>query len=448
MSTSNSTLRWHRRPAQRTKPWLVHINTTTTGGGVAELLEVLTAGLDSDQHDVGWAILEAPPEFFAFTKNLHHLLHGHGERERLLESSASEIYRGATSGPFEHVLNELMPGDTVVLHDAQTLGLVHQTRSKGVRVVWHCHVGSLDDERENKPALWHFFARDLRAVDAVIVARPEYLSGADVDDKTIAISPAIDPRSPKNLALSPGQIDELLAEMGLSEGAEPEVLRTNGVRVWQSAPLPADAIAVVQVSRWDPLKDMIGVLRSIPSLRADVHLILAGPDPEEIPDDPEGLGQFAELIVEFEKLPDAHASRVHILTLSMTDPKKNALWVNALQRRADIVAQKSLEEGFGLTVTEAMFKAKPVVASGVGGISAQIENGITGILVHPRDLGEFAAAINELAAEPGERERLGAAAQGSVTRRYLMPRLIADYRRHAIQAHQDIQAHQERNIRA
>jgi 3-oxoacyl-[acyl-carrier protein] reductase len=119
----------------------------------------------------------------------------------------------------------------------------------------------------------------------------------------------------------------------------------------------------------------------------------------------------------------------------MTDPRKNALWVNALQHRADIVAQKSLEEGFGLTVTEAMFKAKPVVASRVGGISTQIENGVTGILVHPLDLGEFAAAINDLAAEPLERERLGAAARASVKRRFLMPRLMADYQQHAGQAH-------------
>ncbi|NBH11153.1 glycosyltransferase, partial [Amycolatopsis sp. SID8362] len=309
--------------------------------------------------------------------------------------------------------------DTVVLHDPQVLGLAPALAAAGARVVWHCHIGT-DTPGQGPSAVWRAFAAELSTVDIVVTALAEY---APPGRPVAVCAPAFDPKAAKNRPMDAVEANELLAEAGLTAETTSEL-----AAVEQDAPMPAGARLVLQVSRWDPLKDMPGVLRLLPGLPGDVHLVLAGNDPEEIPDDPEGLAVLAEVRRLRAGLPAPVRRRVHLLRTSQRDPERAALLINALQRRADVVVQKSLAEGFGLTVTEAMAKGRPVVAGRVGGLCAQIEHGRTGLLVDPADTAAVVAAVNELLSCLRDRERMGAAAAAAATTTYLMDRLVADYR--------------------
>jgi trehalose synthase len=199
----------------------------------------------------------------------------------------------------------------------------------------------------------------------------------------------------------------------------------------EDAPLPPDAPAVVQVSRWDALKDPIGVIRGfaehVPA-DASAHLVYAAPDVEAVADDPEGLRTLREAAAVREALPEERRSRVHLASLPMEDLDENAMLVNALQRHARIITQKSLAEGFGLTVAEAMWKARPVVASRVGGIQEQIVDGDSGVLLDdPRDLAAFGAVLTALLDDAARSERIGRRARERVRDRFLNARTLLDY---------------------
>jgi trehalose synthase len=201
-------------------------------------------------------------------------------------------------------------------------------------------------------------------------------------------------------------------------------------RLVEEQELQLDCPLVAQVSRWDALKDPLGVLAAFAEyVRADQepHLLLAGPDVTSVTDDPEGAVVFAEAEAAWHDLPSTVRRRVHLAQLPMEDADENAVIVNALQRRADVVVQKSLAEGFGLTVAEAMWKGRPVVASRVGGIQDQIEDGRTGILVDPLDLRAFGEQVSVLLEDPHAAERIGAAARERVRDRFLGPRHLGQY---------------------
>jgi trehalose synthase len=194
-----------------------------------------------------------------------------------------------------------------------------------------------------------------------------------------------------------------------------------------------DAPLIVQVSRWDPLKDFSGVMRGFAMLcerhgSVASHLVLAGPNVKAVADDPEGDGVFDGIVAEWRALPHSIRSRVHLVSLPTKDVAENAVIVNALQRHAAVVVQKSLHEGFGLTVTEAMWKGRPVVASAVGGIQDQIEDGVSGVLLKdPHDLDTFVEVLHELLETPAKAERLGAAARERVRDQFLGLRHLAQY---------------------
>jgi trehalose synthase len=197
-----------------------------------------------------------------------------------------------------------------------------------------------------------------------------------------------------------------------------------------SEPLPAGATAIVQVSRWDTLKDPLGILEAFCdgiSARTDAHLVLAGPSTAAVADDPEGVEVLAQVGRRRAGCPPPLRDRVHLFSLPMDDVEENAAMVNALQRRADVVVQKSLAEGFGLTVAEAMWKARPVVASRVGGIREQIVEGETGLLVDPRDLGAFSDAVIGLVENPAPAREIGRAAREEVRELFLGPRHLRRY---------------------
>jgi trehalose synthase len=202
-------------------------------------------------------------------------------------------------------------------------------------------------------------------------------------------------------------------------------------RIVEDSPLPPDAPVVLQVSRWDALKDPLGVIRGFAErVPPDTtsHLVYAAPDVESVADDPEGRRMLHEAIALRESLPEDVRSRVHLASLPMDDLDENAMMVNALQRHASIVVQKSLAEGFGLTVAEAMWKARPVIASRVGGIQDQIVDGETGVLLDdPRDLAAFGAAITALLDDVPRAERIGRQARERVRDRFLNARTLLDY---------------------
>jgi trehalose synthase len=196
--------------------------------------------------------------------------------------------------------------------------------------------------------------------------------------------------------------------------------------------IPAESRLVVQVSRWDRLKDMPGVLRGftecLDTLPADTHLALVGPEAAGVADDPEGVAVFDECKSLWERLPEEVQARVHLVSLPMDDVDENAHLVNALQHRAAVVVQKSLVEGFGLTVTEAMWKARPVIASAVGGICDQIQDGVEGLLLRdPQDLEAFGAALERVLGDEAYAAKLGAAARERVEDQYLGDRHLIQY---------------------
>lgn len=403
------------------EPRLVHVNATATGGGVAEVLHGLLRHQRDAGMNAGWAVIEGTPEFFAVTKHLHHLLHGSASDPRL-DPRSLRIYREVLAAQASWFTKRIGHRDVVVLHDPQTLGLAPAIRATGARVLWHCHVGAHVPPQRGPGAVWEAFESDLLETDAIISTRPEFAPPNIPARRRFVVPPAIDPEAPKNHHLPKAEIAELLVGAGLTDD------RTSpDVTVVQQAPLPPGARVVLQVSRWDPLKDMPGVVRCVEGLAQDVHVVLAGTDPTEIPDDPEGLAVLAEVRATRDALSERDRARVHLVNISMRDPQRNALLVNALQRRADVVLQKSLAEGFGLTVTEAMVKGRAVVASSVGGLRDQVTHGVNGLLVDPHDLPQVRAALTTLLDDPRLRGELGERARASVLERYTMHRLVQDY---------------------
>jgi trehalose synthase len=257
------------------------------------------------------------------------------------------------------------------------------------------------------------------------------------------IPPSIDPFSAKNREMAPEEVSRVLVRTGIIVGAddgrplnfERRDGSTGEVREYRDLmggdpPIPASLRIVMQVSRWDSLKDMTGVLTGFAMYPTpdDVHLLLVGPDISAVTDDPEGAGVLQECRDLLESLPLETRARVHLVNLPMDDGDENALIVNALQRHAAIVVQKSLVEGFGLTVTEAMWKSRPMIASAVGGIQDQIVDRRDGLLItDPTDLDVFAGALVTLLDAPDLAARLGAAAHQRVLDEYLGDRHLTQY---------------------
>lgn len=244
--------------------------------------------------------------------------------------------------------------------------------------------------------------------------------------------PSIDPFTPKNAELEPAQVLRLLGAAGLlavdHQSTDPRVSRRAEV-IREGRPPEPGVPLVVQVSRWDRMKDMVGVLEGFAAhVDGPANLVLAGPAVTGVSDDPEGEEVWDETRTAWSRLPTEARSRVHLAAIPMADPVENALVVNALQRHASVVVQKSLAEGFGLTVAEAMWKSRPVVASAVGGIVDQIVDGETGLLVQdPQDLAAFGAAVERLLDDPAEAARLARNARNHVAEHFLGDRHLLQY---------------------
>jgi trehalose synthase len=416
-----------------------NVNSTGRGGGVAEMLRSLIGYARGAGVDARWVVIEGNPEFFAITKRLHNRLHGVqdaplGERER-------EVYEQCCAANAEALAERLRPEDVVLLHDPQTAGMIPPLLETGVPVIWRAHIG-LDLPNESARSTWRFLMPYVGRASAWVFSRLDHVwEGLDPSRITV-IPPSIDAFAPKNHQLSFASITAVLRAAGLAadhhhpfravferlDGSTGQV--TRAARSIEEEPMRLDAPLVAQVSRWDRLKDPVGVLEAFAEHvhgPDEPHLVLAGPDVFAVADDPEGADVLEETAATWRELPGRVRRRIHLVLLPMDDADENAVVVNALQRRADVVVQKSLAEGFGLTVAEAMWKARPVVAADVGGIRDQIEDGVTGLLVEPRDLRAFGEAVRGLLDDPFRAERIGEAAQVRVRDRFLGPRHLGQY---------------------
>ena len=425
---------------------VLNVNSTGAGGGVAEMLQTLLAYARGAGIDARWLVIEGDPEFFAITKRVHNGLYGspgdcgdlgpaeHQHYERVLEANADGL--GAI----------VRADDVVVIHDPQPAGLVATAKHSAARVVWRCHVG-LDNPDEWSDRAWEFLRPYLAEVDAIVVSRAAFAPPWADPAQVHVIPPSIDPFSAKNEPISPRDALLTLSYVGILDGpheAAPAVAfaRRDGssgrierrADILRTGPPPRpDVPLVVQISRWDGMKDMAGVMRGFvehvdASLGA--HLLLCGPAVTGVADDPEGAGVLDECLAQWRDLPRDARGRVHLACIPMTDPDENASIVNAIQRHASVVVQKSLAEGFGLTVAEAMWKRQPVVASAVGGIVDQIEDGNHGLLVDdPTDLRAFGAAVETLLRDRTMAARLAENAQLRIADEFLGDRHLEQYGR-------------------
>ena len=428
--------------------WIV--SSTARGGGVAEMLPTIVSLLRSLGIQVEWVVIgTTDPGFFELTKRLHNLIHGAGSPE--LGEADRRLYERVNQENADALRELLRPGDVLLVNDPQPLPMASQLRDIPLTTVWRSHIG-LDAENAATRAAWDFLAPYLDVYDGAVFSAPEYIPERLARRATV-IFPGIDPLSAKNRDLSLRQTIEVMCNGGLIPCPGPTVgdrylslaQRVLPDGTWAPASV-ADAIGlltrpvVTQVSRWDRLKGYLPLLEAFVSLKRSVHeggyagsimqqrhldlvqLVLAGPDPTAIQDDPEAREVLDELRSAYRALPPVLQEAVAILLLPMHSLEENALMVNALQRASTIVAQNSLREGFGLTIAEAMWKRVPILTnSRACGPRQQVRDGLDGRLVaDPEDRGELERALADMLADPARLERWGHSAQRRVHEHFLV----------------------------
>jgi len=365
------------RKAQRLRGmYAVHVSSTFYGGGVAEMLSSATLLARSLGIRADWRLIQGSPDFFSVTKKIHNALQG---AKINLTDLKKEIYETVT---LQNAMRMDLDGDFVVIHDPQPLPLVVYER-RACPWVWRCHV----DLSSPNPDIWDYLRHYIEQYNAVLLSLPDY--ARELETPQVFIMPAIDPFSMKNAEMSRTEVKERLRHYGI----------------------PNDLPIVAQISRFDRWKDPEGVIEAfrIARKKVDCRLVLLG---NVATDDPEGQQVFESLL----KHKGEH---IHILTV------EDSALVNALQRHAAVIVQKSLREGFGLTATEAMWKGTAVVAGRCGGLKHQIEDGVNGFLVSSVE--ETADRIVRLLKDAKLRKGIGAKAQKTVRQRFLLSRLIEQY---------------------
>ncbi len=355
---------------------IAHVNSTYYGGGVATLLSSLTLLLDSVGIKTGWRVLQGSPDFFSITKKMHNALQGGSIN---LSDRKIDIYQDVIRA---NVVRNHLTHDFVIVHDPQPVAMIEHYPRRGPWI-WRCHI---DLSRPNEK-LWSFLRPYVEAYDAAVFSLPEYLQ--ELETPQVVFPPAIDPFSIANREFTQAEIDDRLSHYDI----------------------PTDRPLVVQVSRFDRWKDPEGVIEAfkIACEQVDATLVLLG---NVATDDPEGEEVYRSLL-------DQRGERILIIS------KEDTALVNALQTQAAVVVQKSIREGFGLTVTEAMWKGTPVIGGDVGGIRLQIEDGVNGFLVSTVE--ETAERIVQLIHDPDLRESMGRKARESVKNRFLLTTVLERY---------------------
>lgn len=429
------------------KIWM--ISSTESGGGVAEMMPRIISLLRQLGVEADWAVASTDKkEYFTVTKKIHNLIHGEGEAS--ISSSEKSIYEEVNKQNAEEFLPYLKSDDIVVIHDPQPLPMCQFLSTKiNAGFIWRCHIG-VHDHSVQTGFIWNFLQTYIEPYDLSIFSTTEYIPGYLAGKATI-IHPSIDPLDHKNRDLPLHKVVGILCNSNLTTEYHPVLtppftypakrLQPDGS--FQSPLLPSDPgilfkPVILQISRWDRLKGFLPLLKGFEELKNNIgnyaepssrhnrrlelaELILAGPDPSFVGDDPEGLEVLEEISHYYTSLPGRIQNHITVLKLPMASRKENELIVNALQRIATVVVQNSLKEGFGLTVTEAMWKTKAVIGSSACGIKLQIRQDIDGKIIHkPEDPKEVALRLNEVLANPKEREILSYNAHKRVVENYLI----------------------------
>jgi trehalose synthase len=418
-----------------------NVSSTATGGGVAEMLTTLLAYARGIDVDARWEVIGGGAGFFELTKRIHNRLHGFPGDGGPLGDAERDLYEAGLVASGEALSRIVRRGDIVILHDPQTAGLVPVVRACGVPAIWRCHVG-VDEPNALARETWSFLKSYVAAADATVFSRAEFVWEGLDPSRVAIITPSLDAFDPKNQLLDEPTVAAILSASGLCpDGSRapaaftrmdgtPDLVRRRAT-LTEERPLRPGEDCVLQISRWDALKDPRGVVAGFAEFIApncDAHLVYAGPDVAGVADDPEGARVLDEVRAQWAGLPRELRTRIHLAVLPVADPQENGAIVNALQRSAAVVVQKSIAEGFGLTVAEAMWKGRPVAASRIGGIQDQIESGRSGLLLdEPGDLAPFGAAVCSLLEDDDVAAAMGTAARERVRDKFLGPRSLLDY---------------------
>jgi len=357
------------------------VNSTAVGGGVAEILNRLIPLLNDLGIPTQWTVMKGGEDFFEVTKKIHNALHG----EKLpFPSRMKEIFLEVSRENLRHID---LDQDVMVIHDPQPVLYVEARDKTQAKWVWRCHIDISNPDEE----VWDFLKRYVEQFDAALFSSPRFSKRLPIPQ--FLFFPSIDPLSDKNRELEPEFIDQVLERFHI----------------------PRDKPIVTQISRFDRLKDPVGVIKAYRMAKryVDCQLVLAGGGAS---DDPEGEQVLDEVRTEAQGDPD-----IHIVLL----PPTSSLEINALQRASTVILQKSIREGFGLTVSEAMWKRKPVIGSAVGGIPAQIIPNLTGVLTH--SIEGTAYQIRYLLSHPDVSKKLGDYGHEYVKERFLITRNLKRY---------------------
>lgn len=361
---------------------VVMVNSTRVGGGVAEILNRMVPLFKGLGLEVRWEVIEGSEPFYRVTKKFHNALHGRQE------SLTPEMFELFLEVGRQNARRLTFDDDVVFIHDPQPIPLAEErARYPASRWLWRCHI---DVSRPNQQ-VWEFLRPFILKFDAAVYSSAAFVQRLAM--RQLLIAPSIDPLSEKNRELDPEEINRILDRLGI----------------------PRDRPIITQVSRFDYLKDPLGVVDAFRCVRRSIkcRLVLAG---GPATDDPEAEEVLNRVRQEAKENPD-----IHLLML----PPNSDREINALQRASAVIVQKSLKEGFGLTVSEALWKARPVVASAVGGIPLQVKHRYSGLLVHSVE--GAAHAIKQLLNNPGHAKRLGENGREHVRHNYLLTRHLRDY---------------------
>jgi len=358
-----------------------NVNSTFTGGGVAEILARMVPLLNQLGVDAQWATIKGDKDFFDVTKKFHNALHGRKE------DISPQDFAAFLEVSKKNIEELKFHGDIQFIHDPQPIALIAKKKELGGKWIWRCHIDVSNPDKR----VWEFMRNFVTDYDAAVFSAPNF--SQELPIRQFLISPSIDPLSDKNKELPSEVIDSVLSKYGLDK----------------------DKPIVAQISRFDYLKDPIGVIQAFELVRKsiDCQLVLAG---GTATDDPE-----SEKVLEEVRQRASDNTDIHILLI----PPESDIEINALQRASTVILQKSIKEGFGLTVTEALWKGKPVVASAVGGIQLQVKNKLTGLLCHSVEGAAY--AVKRLLSNKEYALWLGKNAREHVRQNFLITRHLKDY---------------------
>jgi trehalose synthase len=364
---------------------LVHVNSTAMGGGVAEILTKLVPMTKALGIDTSWEVIQGTLEFFQCTKGMHNAIQG---MKHFLSPTDIKVYEEVNRLNAEKLRDVLESADIVVIHDPQPLALIKHFPNRKGKWIWRCHI---DASRPFRP-VWKYLRTFIERYDASIFSLAEFTH--PLPHPMFVIPPSIDPLSEKNMDLDPKEVE----------------------KVYDIFNLDRERPIILQVSRFDRFKDPLGVIeayRFVKKFNSEMQLVLAG---NSASDDPEG-----DIVLK--EVQDAARGDpgIHILLMPGDAPRT----INALQRVADIVLQKSIKEGFGLTVTETLWKSKPVIGGNTGGIRMQVIHGETGFVVNTPEGAAY--RIRYFLQHPEKSMEMGEKGKEFVREKFLITRQLREY---------------------